>query len=82
MASEPPGVSKNAGKVYQLAQGVQDVGPISGTLEEIIEILEGYPFQVVHQVFTVEMFRRSALFHALTEYYADRFIGDVQGRLL
>lgn len=63
-------------QVHTLTFGVEGMEPISGTVEEIIAILEGYPITVVQDVFAAEVDHRHAkpeLYRALRRYLASRF---------
>ena len=47
---------------------------LSGTLPELIALLDGYPFKVLHLVFWPEVTGRTPLYAALKGYYIGRMI--------
>ena len=60
--------------VYKLSYGVELAGPVEGTLEELCELLDSYPNDVVMDVLIFERLAGSELYGALLPYAARRMV--------
>lgn len=61
-------------QVYRLVRGVEGVGPIEGTLDELWRILDGYPTTFVLEVFAMEKDTGTELYPHIRRYAAMRFV--------
>lgn len=65
--------------VYTLAFGVDGMEPISGTLDELKAILDGYDASTVQRIWFAEMSVRSELATLLRGYMAKRYVDHFCG---
>lgn len=71
--------STKARPVFTLLKGVEGVPPLSGTVPELIELLDGYSFEVLHEVFWPEATGRTELYPRLRGYYTGRLLRHLSG---
>lgn len=66
--------AQKGAKVYTLRHGVEGLGALEGTWEEIRAVLDGYPFAVVQSVFLSELMRRTELYHRMLGYFSEALL--------
>jgi hypothetical protein len=65
-------------QIYRLSYGVEWVGTIEGTADDLQSILDGYPPQVILEVLGLEKIARSEVYPILLRYCARRLVDHLE----
>lgn len=74
MRGDNTGRPNDNATVYIMAFGVDDLPPIEGTWDELRDLLDGYPVEVVQRIFFAEAALRTPLSVVIRPYLARRYV--------